>query len=171
MEATPQLLQQLQVFMPKARADTTALALHYQQVFGVPLNTRCNVCINDGIAALQKFLQQQLQTQQPPHTMQNYKWTSDTKYADATVTMRIGGKMTAIHARNITPEIADILRNTPKYMHLIEEVTNGLETPGEQTAKSETTASPTSVATTSTSILQPSAAKTAKARKKKQPSA
>lgn len=169
MEATPQLLQQLQVFMPKARTDLTVLALHYQQVFGVPLNTRCNLCINDGIAALQKFLQQHLQNITQINTMQNYRWTTEPKYANATVTMRVGGKLTTIHAQNLTAEIAELLRNTPKYMHLIEETGNEVEQPGEQPAKSETTASPTSEATTSTSILQPSAAKTAKPRKKKQP--
>lgn len=167
METTPQFLQQLQVFLPKARVDITALASFYLQAFGIPLNTRCNVCVNDGIAALQKFLQQQLQT--PEHTMQSYKWTSNPQYANVNVTMRVGAKLTSINARNLTEATAAVLRNSPKYMHLIEEVYEPAETAGEQTAKSETTASPTSEVTTSTSILQPSAAKTAKPRKKKQP--
>lgn len=100
--------------------------------------------------------------------MQNFKWTSDDKYATASVTMRIGGRLTTINAHNITENMAAVLRNTPKYMHLIEEINDNMPGTGEMTAKSETTASKASGDITSTLTLQPNAEKTVKRRKKKQ---
>lgn len=179
MQVKPELLSKIQDFLQGSRADKTALAALHREAFGYPLNDKCGLCIKDSIKALQGLVNIKTKPEKQK-TMGKYNWTTDKKYADAIVTVKVGDSKKNISKANLTDEAAAIIAGIPKYSHLVVEVAKAETASDYKTGvikeESETVGNvePASngseelQADTSTSKEQPSEEKPAKVRKGKQ---
>lgn len=120
MQVKPELLSKIQDFLQGSRADKTALAALHREAFGYPLNDKCGLCINDAIKALNGLLNIKTKPEKQK-TMGQYNWTTDKKFSDAIVTVKVGDRKQNIGKANLTDDAAAIIAGIPKYSHLVVE--------------------------------------------------
>jgi hypothetical protein len=116
MEISPQLRNEITDFLETNRADKTALSFYYKSVFGLELNTKCSICIQEGVAALQKITQT---VNKIKMANKNFQWTEDKQYANASVTVRVNGILQTVTKANLTDESAAVIATITKYAHLV----------------------------------------------------
>ena len=102
------------------KAGSLLLTL-YHEVYGKPLRTNCSVCIRDGFDNLISWANKRLR-KQSTNNMAASKYRFKIEYNKQTLPIWYKGMKYIVNQHNLTDELAEIIKNIPKYAHVIEEL-------------------------------------------------